>query len=72
MTRAHTDAEQILYRGVSMARNLAHHGRHDEVSVVARIAVDAYQDAQPATEAAAETQGAAIATDGGDEEVEDA
>lgn len=68
---SHSTTEQILYRGVSMARNLAHRGRHDEASVVARIAVDAYQDAQ--VDAATPTgETTTLATDGGDEEVEDA
>jgi DNA-binding MarR family transcriptional regulator len=43
MSRHDTD-EQVLYRGVSMARNLAHLGQHDEAAIVAEIAVKAYRE----------------------------
>jgi DNA-binding MarR family transcriptional regulator len=43
MSRHDTD-EQVLYRGVSMARNLAHLGHHDEAAIVAEIAVKAYRE----------------------------
>jgi DNA-binding MarR family transcriptional regulator len=43
MSRHDTD-EQVLYRGVSMARNLAHLGQHDEAAIVAEIAVEAYRE----------------------------
>jgi DNA-binding MarR family transcriptional regulator len=43
MSRHDTD-EQVLYRGVSMARNLAHLGHHDEAAIVSEIAVEAYRE----------------------------